>query len=380
MAKEIFNNVNRSYWEIDQYFKMFDMIVVGGGIVGLSTALSLRKRKPTARILVIERGLMPEGASTKNAGFACFGSPSELLDDLSKMNERTVWETVQMRWKGLELLKRRLGAKNIDLQMNGGFELFDSVKEFETCAGQISYLNKMAAEVIGKKNTYTISSAKTKHFGGISASILNSYEGQIDTGKMMRALKLMCHQQNIEILYGINVRKIQDTGSGAEILTDLGVLRSRKLIVATNGFAGALLKIKDVKPARAQVLITKPIKNLKIKGTFHYQQGYYYFRNIHNRILFGGGRNLDLKTETSTEMAFNPLIQKKLDQLLKEMILPGLAYEVEQRWTGIMGVGSEKKPIIEHYTNNIIAAVRMGGMGVAIGSLVGEQAAIKALE
>ena len=31
------------------------------------------------------------------------------------------------------------------------------------------------------------------------------------------------------------------------------------------------------------------MKNLKIKGSFHYEKGYYYFRNIDNRILLGGG-------------------------------------------------------------------------------------------
>ena len=56
-----------------------------------------------------------------------------------------------------------------------------------------------------------------------------------------------------------------------------------------------------MQPARAQVLITKPIKNLQIKGTFHLDKGYYYFRNIDNRILFGGGRNLDFKTEETSE-------------------------------------------------------------------------------
>ena len=37
-----------------------------------------------------------------------------------------------------------------------------------------------------------------------------------------------------------------------------------------------------------------------------------------------------------------------------------------------MGVGNEKKPIIKPISNNVIAAVRMGGMGIAIGSKVGE--------
>ncbi|MGZ3867219.1 MAG: FAD-dependent oxidoreductase, partial [Bacteroidia bacterium] len=127
-------------------------------------------------------------------------------------------------------------------------------------------------------------------------------------------------------------------------------------------------------PARAQVLVTSPIKNLKLKGTFHYQQGYYYFRNIDNRILFGGGRNLDFEKEETTEFGLTNIVQNKLKDILHNNILPGKDYTIEHRWSGIMGVGSEKKPIIKHVSKNVVCAVRMGGMGVAIGCLVGEMA------
>ena len=59
------------------------------------------------------------------------------------------------------------------------------------------------------------------------------------------------------------------------------------------------------------MLITKPIKNLHIKGTFHLDKGYYYFRNIDDRILFGGGRNLDFKTEETTEFGQTEITQNK---------------------------------------------------------------------
>ena len=116
------------------------------------------------------------------------------------------------------------------------------------------------------------------------------------------------------------------------------------------------------------------IKNLKLKGAFHYQKGYYYFRNIDNHILLGGGRNLDFEKEETTEFGLTEKIQQRLEGLLKENILSGQSYQIEYRWSGIMGVGSEKKPIIKHISKNVVCAVRMGGMGVAIGSLIGEMA------
>ena len=100
-----------------------------------------------------------------------------------------------------------------------------------------------------------------------------------------------------------------------------------------------------------------------------------YFRNIENRILFGGGRNLDFKTEETTEMELTQLVQNKLQQLLKTVILPNQSFEIDHRWSGIMGMGKQKKPIIKAVSENVFCGVRLGGMGVAIGSSIGKQLA-----
>jgi len=367
--------VNHSYWEKKLLFKKFDLIIIGSGIVGLSTAISFKQKNKKANVLILERGVLPSGASTKNAGFACFGSVSELLDDLSKMSEETVWKTVEMRWHGLELLRKRLGDKHIGFGPYGGYELFDDENIFGKCCENIDMLNHKIKKSIGLKNTYSVVTPKDLHFKNINGIILNKHEGQIDTSLMMNNLIKLAHDLDITILNAIQVSKINSLKNVVEIESDYGIFKASKVVVATNGFAKQLLKLKDVQPARAQVLITKPIKNLKIKGTFHYQQGYYYFRNIDDRVLFGGGRNLDIKGETTTDIELNNKIQKQLDKLLKEMILPQTPFEIDHRWSGIMGVGSEKKPIIKEVQPNVLAAVRMGGMGIAIGSLVGEQAA-----
>lgn len=370
-----FKDFNFSYWEVKAYFNRFDLIVIGSGIVGLSTAISFKLRNKKAKILILERGLFADGASSKNAGFACFGSPGELLDDLSKMPEHQVWDTVKMRWEGLQILRKRLKDKNIDFRPYGGYELFKKEVDLERCSDKLPYLNRQIKKLLNLKECYVETPPEAQRFKSIKGLIFNAYEGQIDTSLMMKNLIALAHRNDIQILNNVTAKNVQDNSDLVEIECDCGIFKASKVVIATNGFAASLLNIKDVKPARAQVLITKPIKNLKIKGTFHYQQGYYYFRNIDNRILFGGGRNLDFKTETTTVQGLNPGIQRQLDTMLREIILPETPFEIEQRWSGIMGVGSEKKPIIKNVSKNVLAAVRMGGMGVAIGSLVGEKAA-----
>jgi gamma-glutamylputrescine oxidase len=365
-----------SFWETQSYFKGVDLVVIGSGIVGLSAAISYREKHKKAKVLVLERGMLPSGASTKNAGFACFGSVSELLSDLRQSSEDLVWHTVNMRIKGLELLRKRLGDKHIDYREYGGYELFDDKQRFQECTEQIDRLNKQLKPFLKEKETYSVTNPRIRHFGfkGVKGLIFNKKEGQIDTGNMMTELLRLAYSKDIQILNRVEVKRLEDHANGVDLLTTAGEIRAEKVIVATNGFASQLLDLEDVKPARAQVLVTKPIKDLRIKGTFHYDEGFYYFRNIGNRVLFGGGRNLDFETETTTELALNSKIQKRLDKLLKDVILPDTAFEVEQRWAGIMGVGSEKKPIIRKLSPHIVCAVRMGGMGIAIGSLVGKLA------
>ncbi|MFN7014156.1 MAG: NAD(P)/FAD-dependent oxidoreductase, partial [Bacteroidia bacterium] len=359
---------NLSYWEKNTYLSNIDFAIIGSGIVGLNAAINLKKKYPKAKINIFERGILPSGASSKNAGFACFGSPSELLDDIAKNGEDICFTLVEKRWKGLLKLRALLGDEKMDFQPNGSFEIFDNKNDFERCESQLDYLNKNLKSLFDTE-VYQKANHRIKEFGlNIPYMLENTMEGQIDTGKMISSLIALAAEMGIIILNNCLVNTIEDTGSGVILkINNSTEIKVRKIIIATNGFAKQFAPEMDVEPARAQVLVTSPIENLKLKGTFHYDEGFYYFRNIHNRVLLGGGRNLDFKGENTSEFGLTPLIQNKLEQMLSEIILPNTKFEIKQRWSGIMGVGREKKPIIKKVSERIVYAVRMGGMGVAIG-------------
>jgi glycine/D-amino acid oxidase-like deaminating enzyme len=190
---------------------------------------------------------------------------------------------------------------------------------------------------------------------------------------MIETFHQIAAKNGIKCIFGIEVTSLESVNNKVYLETSIGEFSASKVAICTNGFAKQFLPNEDVQPARAQVIITKPIENLKLKGTFHYQQGYYYFRNIHNRILLGGGRNLNFQGETTTEFEQTEQIQTALKNLLSNVIMPNSPVEIDYTWSGIMGVGKTKKPIIQKITPNIAVGVRMGGMGVAIGSLVGKE-------
>ena len=365
--------MNFSYWEIKTWLSNIDFTIVGSGIVGLNCALHLKNKYPKAKILILEKGILPQGASTKNAGFACFGSLSEILDDLNTHTEEEVVRLVKKRIEGLHLLRENLSDKAIDYQQLGGYELFSETdyELYEDCLSNRESVNSLLnpifkADVFGLRgNCFKFKNIKDK-------CVFNPFEGQIDTGLMMEALLDKVLLKGIKILNNLTLEAFEETTASVHLKTTAFEFKTKKLIIATNGFASQLLD-EDVKPARAQVLITKPIENLPIKGTFHLDKGYYYFRNIDNRILFGGGRHLDFKGEETTVFNQTKLIQDQLELLLKTTILPQTPFEIEHRWSGIMGVGNQKKAIVKQVSNNVFCGVRLGGMGVAIGSSIGKE-------
>lgn len=372
-----------SYWERTAFIDNADVIIIGSGLVGLSAALRLKTLEPTLKVLVLERGFLPTGASTKNAGFACFGTVSEQLEGLKRSSEDEAAQLVSYKWRGLQRLRQNLGDANIDFYQHGGYELFldDEGGHAEECIHNIPYLNKLLKDALGATDIYAVADDKIVTFGfdRVKHLIYNPYEGQIDTGKMMRALLQKVYSLDIAVLNSCAVTKIEHYNDHIYLHTPYGIFKTAKMILATNAFANQLFPELKVIPGRGQVLITKPVPGLKLRGTYHFNEGYYYFRNIDGRVLFGGGRNLDFEAEATWEFGHTDIVKEQLITYLKEVILPGQHTEIDYWWSGIMGFGDVLTPIVKQIGPGTYCAVRCNGMGVAMGSLVGEEVAELAL-
>jgi len=366
-----------SYWEKTEFIK-YDLIVVGSGIVGLFTALEFLNNHPNSKIAVFDRGIFPDGASTKNAGFACFGSLSELVEDAFLMGNKALLELVENRVKGLEILRKTLGDKTIDFKQLGGNELyFDSNDDL---LSQINHYNELLKPIF-KKQVYYLKNNFIKKFGLSEKHIANlihsPFEGQINTGKTIYSLQKKVREKGGAIYTNTNVEKIIPVPKKNKVVVKKNEneihFESRYLAICTNAFAKKWFPKEDINPGRGMVLATKPIKNLKINGCFHYGKGFNYFRNIDQRIIIGGGRNLDFKEENTTEHGINSTIKKKLIDDLKEFILPNEKFQIDMEWSGIMAFGKTKSPIIKSIFEGAAIGVRIGGMGMAIGSIIGKK-------
>ncbi|MCB0665786.1 MAG: FAD-binding oxidoreductase [Saprospiraceae bacterium] len=367
-----------SYWEQKTFLRHRNVIIIGSGIVGLTAALSLRKRNKDLRILVVDRSPIPHGASTKNAGFACFGSPSELLNDIDQQGWTRTIELVKKRWEGLKLLKELIPHDKMKYNPCGGYEVFDDTQKhlFDRCESNLGELNKALSfignDVFRPGNNLIDSHSLQRFYGMISCP----YEAEIHPGLMVQYLIWRCQRENIEFINGLNIDRIEEQNNQISISGDNMNITSDFILLATNAFTRKLLPEVDLYPARNQVVVTSPIYALHLKGIYHQDMGYVYFRVVDkNRILLGGARNRFDQQERTDDIANTTNVLGHLENLLREKIIPGQDFQIDYCWSGILGLGTTKSPLVEWYSDRIFVACRMGGMGISIGALIGQNAA-----
>jgi glycine/D-amino acid oxidase-like deaminating enzyme len=366
-----------SYWERSSFIH-HDLIIVGSGLVGLSTALHYQLAHPKKKVAVIERGLFPSGASTKNAGFVCFGSISELAENARTDSQDELLSLVEKRYKGGLELRQLLGDSNIDYRPVGGYEL-DFNGELDE---RINTFNDWLKPLF-KHPVFSDARDKIPAFGfdqtKVKGLVKNQFEGSIDTGKMMDAFARKAREAGVQFYTQTEVLHYVEQTNGVEVAvsTAEGSLQlfTGQLALCTNAFTKALLPEADLEPGRGMVLVTKPMAWTPPQGTFHYNSGYNYFRNAGNRILLGGARHLDLKGEATTKEGINSRLESQLKEDLKSFIAPERPLEIDYAWSGIMAFGEGKAPLLLNPSSRVHAAVRLGGMGVALGTGLGKELA-----
>jgi gamma-glutamylputrescine oxidase len=366
-----------SVWEKESFFAPADIVIAGSGLVGLWSAYYLKKLAPSLSITIVERGLIPTGASTRNAGFACFGSLSELSSDARQLGMDQLLELVAMRYRGLKKIRKTFSAEDINYERYGGYELMGDA-DLNQLRSAIDEFNRPLKKITGQQKTFRLQNEKITQFGfsNIQYLVENRAEAQLHPGKLCQALLRLVQSMGVTVLNNIEITGFEKVNGHLLLHTQHPFsLITQQLLVATNAFARQLLPQLDIIPARGQVIVTSPIDGLPFKGTFHFDQGFYYFRNLGDRVLLGGARNLAFEAETTTEMDISDRIQLELERFLREVVLPGRFYTIEHRWSGIMGMGSEKMPIIRAVNDHVFCAVRMSGMGVALAPVVGEKIA-----
>jgi gamma-glutamylputrescine oxidase len=371
--------ISLSIWEKESFYAPQDIVIVGAGLMGLWTAYELKKVSPLLNITIVERNTTPLGASTRNAGFACFGSPTELMSDMETMGTDEMLRIVEMRYKGIEKIKSHFTETTIDYEHCGGYECINQdSKYWYAFDDRVSQLNKLLKDITGQRSIFKYAGQKMSSLGLIGFDLLveNSSEAALHSGKLVQALTQMVRASGVNILDGFCVHTWEADQEQAMITSTNGItIRSKKLVFCTNAFTDGLLNETLVEPGRGQIILTTPIPQLSMKGTFHFDEGFYYWRHLGDRILLGGARNKDFDGEQTLEMDGSATIKNALIDFLRTHIHPSISFDITDSWSGIMGFTKDKRPYCGYTHKGVYVALACNGMGVALTPMIAEKAA-----
>ena len=374
--------MNYSYWERETYFKNLDLVIAGGGFTGYSAAIQFLKSRPGSKILILEPDPFGALASSKNAGFICFGSSAELVHYKQEFGEDQLKSLLLKGKLGSERMLKWLGARNLEYKSTGASELFlkQDAETYKTSLNELSLLNIMFKEAgiselqfaEGRKSNHSFS---TDHFLG---EILINSEAQIDSSKALLSYrKYASNLGNVKLLPFFLDEYKQLKNSVSLKLTNGIEFKTKKLLVAVNALAAHFTKEKSIETARGMVLVTKPIDGLKMNRNYHQNSGYIYFRNHGSRIVIGGARDIDSQAEATSETGYNAQIEEHLLRMLNDVILPGRKVEIEHKWNGFMGFTETGQPLDSQLDDTVYFAAGFNGMGVAISNQLGYEVANK---
>lgn len=366
-----------SYWERCAFEGPWDVVVIGAGLTGCSTAFHLRKAWPDARIAVVDRHHPGEGASSKNAGFVCFGSPTELFDDARERSVGEVVGLVRDRVRGARALRRILGDAAIEYRASGGLEFFpaDGVGEiftpFDAVADELEVWNDQLRNVLPEPAFRKVEPPPAL---GPGQAIELPNEGVLNPMSALFAWYDRLRSSDVRLITGQSVASIGDLGGQLSVEVTSGTVSAERVAVCTNGVGGDLLRSIDapiVRPARNQVAVYRSDRPHGLEHAIHAGAGYYYVRPLDlHHVLFGGARHLDPRGETTVTFGESALILDEIDRCIRSW-LPGPRWTRVHTHQGVLGLREGKRPVVGHVGDGTYAAVGFGGMGVALSTEAG---------
>jgi glycine/D-amino acid oxidase-like deaminating enzyme len=377
-----------------------DAVVVGAGIVGLTAATAFKRMHPGASVAVVDADPFSGGGTTRNAGFACFGSASELEADRAQLGDERALQLVKRRVRGLAALRARWSDEALGYVDCGSHEVLGVAAGFpawgaqagepveaEALRGRLPELNRWVQPATGLVETFGWVGAKEAagRYGVnpevVEGLIASPGEGALQTDRLFHCLEQEARETGVKIWRGLQVDALESGDNGRSprwrvrrvgIPAEEGItLEAGCILVANNGLARQLLaqsgaEVPDVQPVRNRVLVTHPIPGWQAPGTYHADRGYLYAREVEGRLLIGGGRHWELGAMD---------LEAELLRWAETVWPATRGAKIAFRWDGYLGIGGEREPIVTTWMPGIHIAVRLGGMGVAIGTDLGRELA-----
>ncbi len=325
---------------------LFDVIIIGAGIAGLSTAFWLEQKDPQLKIVVIDQGGLGNGASGRNAGFITCGSAEHFYKLTVQFGLKKATEIWKFSELNRELLRTHIFGddfNSVDFVPTGSCTVAATDSDWSRYQelAQTMLSAGIAVSLIDEK--YLQQNYAVRNFAG---AIQYAHDGVVHPLKLLKKIKSKLN--NTKFIFNSKIISWSDQSGTCTIQLATHNISASKLIFCLNGFTENLLpEIKHlVKPQRGQIILTEPLKKF-IHAPCYLTQHLCYFRQLATgELLVGGFRNHDLEAENTNLDQVTDKIQQALEDFTKSYFKELVQVKINYRWSGIMGFTPDNQMII----------------------------------
>ncbi|MDA9233878.1 FAD-binding oxidoreductase [Candidatus Pelagibacter sp.] len=359
-----------------------DWLIIGAGHTGLSAARKLGELHPNQSIILVDAQLAGEGASGRNSGYLVDTTLNDGFTSNKKFNEYK--KKVDIYNLGIETVKRFVREHQVDCDWNNSGKYFASskIKDKSLLLNFAETLSKL-----GFKNYLIYKDELKKKLGTSFYSLALYTKGGIllHPGKLVRAM-VNSLPENVKLFENsllLNWKKNKDN-----IICQFGKnkIKTKKIIFCTNGFLNSLgIKVNYNFPLTLTASMTRALTDKEFKSIGEPKEwGVLPVRPMGATIRMTKDRKILIR---NTAEVFDPFKMSQED-LKKRSInqyfgikkrFPELPDDIiESSWSGVVSRTRNSSQIFEKIDKNIFAAGCYNGSGIGVGSLFGEQIAMKA--
>ena len=359
-----------------------EWLIIGAGYTGLSAARKLGQLFPNQKILLVDAQLAGEGASSRNSGYLV---DTTLNDGFTSNKELENYKKkADIYLLGIEAVKRFIKEYQVDCDWNecgkyfasSKFEDKNTLENFSETLSKLGFDHKLLFNQDLKKRLGTDFYNIALHTKG---GIL------LHPGKLVRAM-IDTLPENVELYENSMLLKWKKFNDNIECNFKNGSIKTKKIIFATNGFLKSIgIKPNYNFPITLTASMTRSLTDKEFKSIGEPREwGVLPVRPMGATIRMTKDRRILIR---NTAEVYNPykMLKSELNKrAIKQKIgikkrFPELPDNIIQSsWSGIVSRTRNSSQIFEKIENNVFVAGCYNGSGIGVGTLFGEQIALKA--
>jgi glycine/D-amino acid oxidase-like deaminating enzyme len=329
-----------------------DVAVIGGGLLGVAAAYWLARAG--AATLVLERGILAEGATGRNGGFMVAGTAERYPGAIARLGHATAREIWRLTLDNRAFLRQTLIEEQIDcdyrepghLQLAlGGYQLAElsaTVTALRADGFQAELLDRHQAQQM----------IDTPLSGEVIGGLFAAEDGLLQPARLVHGLAGAAQRYGARIMTQTALTQLEPRADGLLIQTARGQLRARAAVIATNAWLGQIAPALGqlVTPVRGQALAFAPISRVfgAGMGAAITSTGEYWQQTPAGAIVLGGCRAVAHRLDVGIhESRPTPEVQTEIEHVLPRLFPRLAGLRVAQRWAGLMAFTVDYLPIAD---------------------------------